>query len=152
MIEEVVEYAKVKLIEADNGIPLNPWPVDENGEEVQPRLFYIWDWWHGMSPWREQGMGLGPITHQEILAWSLLYRIEVSPSEVEALKRIDLAYRVHEQEKMEQKRAIADDAPSKPRRAQSLSDATVDQADVEQAKRVVAKYRAKKAKESPPHG
>ena len=158
MIEEIVEYAKIKFIEGDNALPLNPWPIDEEGNDVEPRLFYIWRWWQAMSGWREQGMGLGPISHQEILAWSVLYRIEVGPSEVETFKRIDTAYRVHEQEKTDNARAISDEAQGKPRRAQSLSDKTAgDNADLAKAKQLVAAHRAKqaaakKAKEAPPHG
>jgi hypothetical protein len=156
LIEEIVRYAEIKLIEADNGIPLNPWPTDDEGYEVEPRLLYIWRWWQSMSGWREQGMGIGPISHREILAWATLYRIDVSPSEVETFKQIDLAYRLYEQDKAEGERSISEQAHNKPRRPQSLSDTSIDTPDIEQAKRVVAAHRAKvaaakKAKESP-HG
>lgn len=155
MIEEVVEYAKIKFIVADNGIPINPWPCDEDGEDILPRLFYIHRWWQTMSGFREQGMGVGPITHCEILAFMTLYQVEISPAEIDTLQRIDTAFRIHEQEKNDTKRAIAEEERgTKPVRPQSLSDKTGDHADLENAKRLVAEHRAaaKKAKEAKADG
>lgn len=38
---------------------------------------------------------MGPISHQEMLAWAQLMRVDITPSEVDALRRIDTEYRTY---------------------------------------------------------
>lgn len=57
-----------------------------------PRLQYIWRWFTELSPCREMGYGAGAITHREIAAWSTLKRIGVTPSEVAAIRAVDVAF------------------------------------------------------------
>lgn len=126
-------------------VPLAPWPTDENGEEIKPKLYYIWCWWEELSGWREQGFGIGPISHQEILAWSTLYQIPVTPSEVAALKTIDLVFRGYEADKSENQRKENQSISGR-----AVGDSNIDFAEIEHAKRVVAEHRAKQQKGTPP--
>jgi hypothetical protein len=120
--------------------------LDEYGEELRPKLYYIWCWWEELSGWREQGMGIGPISHREILAWSTLYQIPVTPSEVAALKIIDTMFRNHEAEKMEANRKDNQSI------SRAVGDDDTDYAAIEHAKKVAAAHFAAREKEKPPDG
>lgn len=52
-----------------------------------------------LSGWREQGFGVGPISHQEIVAWAWLYRVRPSPAEVTVLRDLDIALRDYHNKK-----------------------------------------------------
>lgn len=80
-------------------------------EPEPPRLDYLWGWFCQLSDWRVVGFSLGAISHLEIEAWARLMRIELFPSEVDALRRLDRAYRLHAQ---------AASAPPKPNFTQGL--------------------------------
>lgn len=41
-------------------------------------------------------MGVGPITHVEIKAWTDLKRIDITPYEVDALRAIDKEYLIYQ--------------------------------------------------------
>ena len=60
-----------------------------------PVLVYIWHWFLQLSPHRDIGMGRGFISHREIDAWSRLYRVGISPSEIDAIHEVDAAYLKH---------------------------------------------------------
>lgn len=68
-------------------------------DDPAPDLDYIWLWFCGLSGWREQGFGVGPLSHQEILAWCQLYRHRITPAEVDVLDRLDTAMRKHHNKK-----------------------------------------------------
>lgn len=59
----------------------------------EPDLIYIWNWFTSLNDWREQGWGIGPLSHQEIESWARLMRLEIFPSEVDAMRRLDRAMR-----------------------------------------------------------
>jgi hypothetical protein len=61
-----------------------PWEVE-----------YIWAWFCKLNGRRINGMSVGPITHQEITAWSERMELNVTPFETEALLRIDDAFIIH---------------------------------------------------------
>jgi len=59
---------------------------------------------------------VGPLSHQEILAWSTLRAVNISPSEVDALRQVDRAFRNYHADKtkpaepLPPSRALADAA------------------------------------------
>ncbi len=74
-----------------------------------PRLAYIWHWFCDLNNCREIGMAAGSITHREIAAWSELCAINVSPAEVNALRRIDQAYLEYNNDKTNPKQGSISD-------------------------------------------
>jgi len=57
-------------------------------------------------------MGVGPLSHQEIDAWARLFCIDISPFEVDVLRRLDRTFREHQANKT--KPADADVDASRP--------------------------------------
>ena len=59
---------------------------------------------------------MGPLSHQEILSWSTLRAVNIAPSEVDALRQIDRAFRNYHADKtkppvpLPPSRALADAA------------------------------------------
>ncbi len=53
---------------------------------------HVWYWFHELSSTRQNGMGINPITHAEIMAWAWLTGIKPLPWEVKAIKDIDSAF------------------------------------------------------------
>ena len=88
----MVEFARSEFARADD------WPVDVLNE---PALFYVWRWFETLIDCREAGFGAGPLTYQEIDAWSRLSRVDVSAAEADILRRIDREYRDFIQKKDE---------------------------------------------------
>jgi hypothetical protein len=68
-------------------------------EPEEPELAYLWRWFCSLNDWREQGWGMGPLSHVEMDAWARLMRIDILPIEVEALRRLDRVAREHHQQK-----------------------------------------------------
>lgn len=62
-------------------------------------LDYLWRWFTMLNGCREVGFGIGPISHQEILAWGMLYRFRPSPAEVTVLRAIDSEFCEHHNKK-----------------------------------------------------
>jgi hypothetical protein len=67
------------------------WPPEQIG--------YLWDWFSALTDWRQQTMGVGPLSHLEMEAWARLMRIEISPFEVEVLRMLDRECRQYYAEK-----------------------------------------------------
>lgn len=85
------------------------WRDGQAEEPADPELLYVWRWFQSLTGWREQGWGFGPLSHCEIEAWTRLMRIEIFPSEVEALRQVDMTVRLYEQQKSEpEKQSIGD--------------------------------------------
>lgn len=68
-------------------------------EQALPRLLYVWHWYLDMADYREAGFGIGPITYREMHAWSQLCKVDISASEVGALRSVDRAYRLYQYRK-----------------------------------------------------
>jgi hypothetical protein len=81
--------------------------------ERPPALLYIYGWFQDLCDWREQGFGVGPLPHREIKAWADLMQLDISPSEVAALRGIDREYRLYRYYK---------DNPEKSRERASLTE------------------------------
>lgn len=60
-----------------------------------PALEYLLGWFQDLSYDRERGMGLGYIKSSEMLAWSRLNSVEISPIEARILKAIDREFVLH---------------------------------------------------------
>ena len=59
----------------------------------QPRLAHIWHWFNELSKSRPPGVnGPSSIPYTEILAWSQLCNVDVTPAEIEAIKSVDQTY------------------------------------------------------------
>jgi len=67
----------------------------------EPALAYVWRWFETLIDCREAGFGAGPLTYQEIEAWSRLSRVDVSAAEADLLRRLDREYRAYMQQKGE---------------------------------------------------
>jgi hypothetical protein len=66
---------------------------DATLEDIDPpALVYVWNWFAELIDCRELGMSAGAILYQEIAAWAKLRAVDVSPVEVEALRKLDRAY------------------------------------------------------------
>lgn len=82
---------------------------EETFEDVPPEvdcpfeLKHVWDWFVELDCTRQSGMGLGPITHTEISAWSTGMGINLMPIEREAIRAIDRAYLTHHNSKDKEK-------------------------------------------------
>jgi hypothetical protein len=68
---------------------------------------YIWDWWVTLHKTRPIGMDEGHITFTEILNWSTLLKINVTPFEVRCIMALDSAYITFRVEQQERKAASA---------------------------------------------
>lgn len=62
---------------------------------------HIWIWFLELSGTRQNGMGVNPITYQEIHAWSVVNELvgTISQFEIRAIKAIDRAFLVFQSEK-----------------------------------------------------
>jgi hypothetical protein len=60
---------------------------------------YLWDWFQELIDQRVSGFSAGSILYLEIEAWSRLMHIDLAPSEVVALRRIDREFRLYLSEK-----------------------------------------------------
>jgi hypothetical protein len=65
-------------------------PVPDPPDEVA----HIWIWFTQLMDWRTPGFNMpGALSHCEMQAWAKLMHIELYPAEVDALRRLDRAYR-----------------------------------------------------------
>lgn len=64
---------------------------------------YIWEWYIELDATRQNGMGYGPITHQEITAWSVGMKIDLMPFERESIRAIDREFLIHSQKTKDKK-------------------------------------------------
>ena len=73
----------------------------ENADDSEPpeQIGYLWYWFNDLTDWRDNAFGVGALSHQEIEAWARLFRIEISPFEVDALRRLDREFRSFQHEK-----------------------------------------------------
>lgn len=73
---------------------------EQNDDEAAPpeQLGYLWQWFCDLSDWRDSSMGVGSLSHQEIESWARLYQVDISPFEVDVLRKIDREYRLSRSE------------------------------------------------------
>jgi len=64
-----------------------------------PCFVYLWHWFNELTDWREQGFGVGPVSHQEIIAWATLNRFKPQPCEVSVLRALDRVFRKYHNDK-----------------------------------------------------
>lgn len=73
----------------------------ENDDDTAPpeQIGYLWRWFSDLTDWRECSMGVGPLSHQEIESWARLMRVDISPFEVDVVRRLDREFRAWQSEK-----------------------------------------------------
>lgn len=72
---------------------------------------HVWGWWCQLDSTRQVSMDLCRITFSEIKAWSELYRVEISPFELDCLVMLDTIYmRIRSEQ---QARSAATNKPQK---------------------------------------
>lgn len=59
------------------------------GPDLPPEGAWIWGAWCELDATRQNGMGLGPITHLEMLAYAALHGFEWEPPEIGAIRALD---------------------------------------------------------------
>lgn len=65
-------------------------------------------------------MGVGPLSHQEIDSWARLFRVDISPFEVDVLRRLDRTFREHYAKKKNPTVAVESSRPMTPELFDSL--------------------------------
>lgn len=55
-------------------------------------LEYIWDWWLALNESRNVGMDINHISYTEIMTWSTLLKITLTPFEVRCIMALDSVY------------------------------------------------------------
>lgn len=55
-------------------------------------LMYIWSWWCTLNSTRQVSMDVCRITYNEILSWSQLYKISLTPFELDCIVALDSIY------------------------------------------------------------
>jgi hypothetical protein len=58
-------------------------------------LMHVWEWFIELDATRQNGMGIGPITHTELRNWSANLQVHPLPFEVRAIMAIDRAFLIH---------------------------------------------------------
>lgn len=123
LIHQLVEFAKCKFFwsgkAADGGsqqthvdiAKKSPFAAsvitDQTFEDVPEEvdcpfeLKHIWEWFFELDATRQNGMGLGPLTNQEIYFWAHLQKKHILSLEVTALLAVDRAYIIHHNSKKE---------------------------------------------------
>lgn len=62
----------------------------KDAPELPEGVSYIWQWFHAIARRRtSSGFGPNPITHQDIVAYAQLYRVDIDPWEAELICSID---------------------------------------------------------------
>ena len=68
-------------------------PSELDFEPLPEYLYYLWEVFISLSSSRQVGMnGSLSLTFQEISSWSYLNGIELTPKEVEVIKKLDTIY------------------------------------------------------------
>lgn len=62
-------------------------------------LEHIWIWFLELNATRQNGMGVNPISFTEIKSWIDVTEKSISQFELKALRAIDQAYLIHQNEK-----------------------------------------------------
>lgn len=61
--------------------------------EFPEQLRHVWEWFSQLQGARvNYGFGVAPITYTEMNAWCSMHRIQITPDEVDILKRVDALY------------------------------------------------------------
>lgn len=94
---DVVEYAK-RQFRAQAQVEIVPPPVGEDNSQDKPVLVYLWQWFNDLTDWRDLSFGVGALSHQEIESWARLFRVDISPFEVDVIRRIDREFRAWQAE------------------------------------------------------
>lgn len=85
LTEALIEFAKAQFKKEDNEA------------ELPEQIGYLWHWFVDLSDWRVVGEAVNALSHQEIEAWARLFRVDISPFEVDVLRKLDRVYRLHAQ-------------------------------------------------------
>jgi len=90
LTEALLEYAKAQF------------KKEEDKEELPEQIGYLWHWFNDLTDWRVVGDSINALSHQEIEAWARLFQIDISPFEVDVLRKIDRIFRLHIRDELEE--------------------------------------------------
>jgi hypothetical protein len=72
--------------------------------ELPEQIGYLSAWFDDLSDWRTPGYAaIGPLSHLEIECWARLYRIDISPFEIDVLRKLDRELRAYYAERADPK-------------------------------------------------
>ena len=87
---QLIDGAAVEFRQIDGDPEQDNWPPEQIG--------YLWHWFNDLTDWRVVSMGIEALSHQEIESWARLFRIDISPFEVDVLRRLDREFRAYRNE------------------------------------------------------
>lgn len=68
------------------------------GPDLPPEAAWIWAAYCELDLTRQNGMGVGPITHLEMLAYASLHGFSWDPPEVAIIRALDREFLIHHAE------------------------------------------------------